>query len=53
MYQTNNDQLNHNTSNNRSIDERRWDLLQGVRKGLEELSNKHPDNDTIPRFVKK
>jgi len=39
------------SSGNKTIEERRWELLKGVRKSLEELNIKDPNNETIIRFI--
>lgn len=38
------------SSGSKTIGERRWELLKGVRKSLEDLSNKEPNEETISRF---
>jgi hypothetical protein len=39
-------------SSSKTIEERRWELLKGVHKSLEDLNQKEPENESITRFIK-
>lgn len=38
-------------SSGKTIGERRWELLKGVRKSLEDLKNKDPRDENITRYL--
>jgi hypothetical protein len=39
------------TGNNKSIEERRWELLKGVKNGLDELLKKEEESETIVKYM--
>ena len=53
MNQNNNIQkINTNTNTgNKTIEERRWELLKGVRSSLEDLNKKEGESESIIRFI--
>jgi len=38
-------------SSSKTIEERRWELLKGVRKSLEDLNQKESENESLTRFI--
>jgi hypothetical protein len=38
------------SSGGKTIGERRWELLKGVRKSLEDLKSKEPNEENITRY---
>ncbi len=43
-------QKKESSSGGKTIGERRWELLKGVRKSLEDLIIKEPNDEVISRF---